>query len=538
MGNKIVMVLIAIFTASFFSAKSQGIPIQLMIVDSNGFEKVNHNVKLRLSLQSDTSVVTGQYQEVHVTQSNEFGIVSTSLGNGVPTTNSSVLSLSQFSFSADEPLIKVELDTTVNFNQYYTAGYVGYHYPIVARRALKADSSTFAQQSQDSYFSDTAEFARNFDESYDGDTSDSNELQSLIRQGDYLKLTKSEDSVIIRVHSSQDEAARIAASNPFCIQGEPEIFSLEDLESYGTYLTTLAVFDSIGYFMPYSTGSYWIVKYNFQTSTILATQNYSSSPGWVVCQNDSVGVIFDRLNSLFYVLDNSGKSIDTVSYSGNYAIAPFVTPDNRVSWRESSPNYFFTYNINTGAKDSVSFVSPGSTPQPIGNDSILWDGKIYNRATMSILRTLNIAGVSTGVLTYQPEINRITYHRYVSSSNYGLYSCDLTGGDERIIGGASQGTSPSRNRINGKSILTIQGGKVVNGYAAAVPKVTSTSSYYTEYVLFDFDTNGVIPFLKYTGISFKEFGRYTANYSFYWQMGQCIAGQYFSSPQLIRFNKR
>ena len=56
----------------------------------------------------------------------------------MPTTNSSVLSLSQFSFTIDEPIIKVELDTTVNFNQYYTVGYVDYHYSIVARRALIA----------------------------------------------------------------------------------------------------------------------------------------------------------------------------------------------------------------------------------------------------------------------------------------------------------------------------------------------------------------------------------------------------------------
>ena len=91
--------------------------------------------------------------------------------------------------------------------------------------------------------------------------------------------------------------------------------------------------------MPYSTGSYWIIKFNYQTGTVLASQNYSSNPGWVACQNDSMGVLFDRLNSVFYVLDNSGASIDTVSFSGNYTYTPFITADNRLSWRENNSNY-------------------------------------------------------------------------------------------------------------------------------------------------------------------------------------------------------
>ena len=53
------------------------------------------------------------------------------------------------------------------------------NYPIVARRALSADSSDYSDQSINSEYSDTAEFARNFNESFDGDTSDVNELQEL-----------------------------------------------------------------------------------------------------------------------------------------------------------------------------------------------------------------------------------------------------------------------------------------------------------------------------------------------------------------------
>ena len=158
---------------------SQEIPIQLMLVDNSGFEKVNHYVKLRLTMSNDTSSTLGQYQEVHLTQSNEYGIISENIGSGVATTNSQVLSLEQFTFLTNEPIIQIELDTSSASNQYYTVGYVSYNYPIVARRALSADSSDYSDQSINSEYSDTAEFARNFNESFDGDTSDVNELQEL-----------------------------------------------------------------------------------------------------------------------------------------------------------------------------------------------------------------------------------------------------------------------------------------------------------------------------------------------------------------------
>jgi hypothetical protein len=174
----IMKTLVILFLSCSFSF-AQGIPIQLMVVDGDGFEKVNHSVKLRLTLTNDTSITTGQYQEVHLTQSNDFGIVSESLGGGVVTTNSSVYALSEFAFNATEPMIKIELDTTALSNQYYTVGTLAYTYPLVSRRALRSDSADYSSLSLDAEFSDTAEFARNFNESLDYDTSATNELQNL-----------------------------------------------------------------------------------------------------------------------------------------------------------------------------------------------------------------------------------------------------------------------------------------------------------------------------------------------------------------------
>ena len=115
MGNKIITGLFLFFVS--ISIKAQSIPIQLMVVDQNGFEMPNTQVKLRLTMRGDTSSTTGQYQEVHSVTTNDLGVVSVDLGSGITTTNSQVLSLDLFSFSENEPFIKTELDTTINPTQ-------------------------------------------------------------------------------------------------------------------------------------------------------------------------------------------------------------------------------------------------------------------------------------------------------------------------------------------------------------------------------------------------------------------------------------
>lgn len=135
--------LILFFGITCFGLKAQSIPIQLMVVDQNGFEMPNTQVKLRLTMRGDTSSTTGQYQEVHNLSTNDLGIVSVNFGAGVTTTNSQVLSLELFEFNTDEPFIKTELDTTITPTQYSNLGWMKYAYPMVAQRALKADTAEY-----------------------------------------------------------------------------------------------------------------------------------------------------------------------------------------------------------------------------------------------------------------------------------------------------------------------------------------------------------------------------------------------------------
>ena len=209
MGYKNIVVAFFLFGLSF-QGVAQGIPIQLMVVDSDGFEMPNKQVKLRLTLRNDTSLTTGQYQEVHLTQSNDFGIVSESLGGGIVTTNSSAYDLGEFAFNTTEPMITIELDTTALSNQYYTVGTLAYTYPLVSRRALRSDSADYSSLSRDAEYADTAEYARNFDESIDNDTSVTNEIQSLSFSNDTLSISQSND-IVIPLSSFQNYSLKCVA---------------------------------------------------------------------------------------------------------------------------------------------------------------------------------------------------------------------------------------------------------------------------------------------------------------------------------------
>ena len=149
------LIIILAFT---YNARSQSIPIQLMVVDQNGFEMPNTQVKLRLTMRGDTSLTTGQYQEVHNVSTNDLGIVSVNFGAGITTTNSQVLGLELFAFDESEPFIKTELDTSISPTQYRNLGWMKYSYSMVSQRALKADTADYLRDNLIYELNDAAAF--------------------------------------------------------------------------------------------------------------------------------------------------------------------------------------------------------------------------------------------------------------------------------------------------------------------------------------------------------------------------------------------
>ena len=477
----LVTSLLILLSTSLFG---QSIPIQLMVVDQNGFEKANHSVKLRLTLTNDTSSNTGQYQEVHFTSTNDFGIVSAALGTGIATTASSYLTFSLFPFTELEPFIKLELDTSLTSSQYFVAGTIKYSYPPIARRALVSDSSQVSSQSYESYHSlksDTADYLSNFPVPNDNDST--NEIQSIsLSQGGYLKLSNSIDSVEVNDNNPANELQSIiltesgylklsnsldsVASGPrssdlannnsyeYCFQGNPEVFHLSSLSGYSQYsLRPLVVFDSIAYIgLPQpATTTAQIIRVNLYSGAVTTLD--SSLYTWNGFQSDSIGYLLR--SNLFYTVDKTGI-IDTTSFTGGFVYPRLdnplgvAYPNSDFSFQTTTaPESGFNYDYSSGTLSSIPSSGKsweGGQGQAVGSDSVLIANILYNKNTMAVVKTFtnstNIRNTGFGsdpatYLTdyvYNRKYKKLIYYKtqswYSQVTSRELFSCDLSGVNE------------------------------------------------------------------------------------------------------------
>lgn len=402
MGNKIVIT-IGLWLFSLLIMSGQGIPIQLMVVDDDGFEKVNHDVKLRLTMSNDTSSTAGQYQEVHITQSNEFGIVSVEMGSGISTTNSQVLGISQFAFSVAEPFIKVELDTSQSLSQYYEVGYVPYSYPMISRRALRADSAIF---------SDSASFVLNEKNEWYSDSSETNELQSLEFNplSQVLSLTNGNSVEITSKNEYFGELGELLTLNiPDSISFSSYwVFSVaSNTHFYGWINDTLLLKAPIEspWMIDTLISSYQIHNVYPNDSLILGV----SSDGLKIIKSD---LNFGNLDSI--TLGGTFPSID-LAYKSNVVSAYVAT-----STSSSSTKYLKLWDLTTGTMQSNS-LGYGVYYQmtPVGGFRF-YNNNVYllNRFTGSIERNINVGTNSTYYFQFDTTFSCLV-GRFGSYSSYG-----------------------------------------------------------------------------------------------------------------------
>ena len=546
MGYKII-VSVGLFLLGISAAFSQEIPLQLMLVDSNGFEKVNQNVKLRLTMSNDTSLTTGQYQEVHITQSNEFGIIGENLGSGVATTNSQVLSLEQFAFLTDEPLIKIELDTSSASNQYYTVGYVPYSYPMVARRALSADSSNYSDQSINSEYADTAEFARNFNESYDDDTSATNEIQGLLLSPNgYLKLSSSSDSVLIQNMAHEgliSDLKGMGSDNSECYKGNPQVFMLDTLTTFNM-VEPVCMFDSVGMFITgiyaHPSYSYYLLTINLYSGHVIGQRNWGTNHV-VSSQNQFYAYIFE--NGSIYQLNSQCSYVDTISSSSSSPIVKdhFVAFENGdLTWLNGN-----TISFLNSVNDSITSTSMSISAlnlhrlSAVGRDSLLLDDSLIKPSDGSTLNQYSFQDASTTQFFFSKSNKRIVY-RIINADNR-WYHCNLGGLDNEVLLWDNGGTIDMYNvNIEGMMLFRTSTHSssnhfIYNNYLANIPAPAGTSGYTNTPEWLCVDMNGhvfqVVP--NRNSGDFLSLGEFTVRYS---NSFECIAGSDIFQPgKLIRW---
>ena len=336
------------------------------------------------------------------------------------------------------------------------------------------------------------------------DNDSTNELQSpILTQQGYLKLSKSQDSVLIHSNSSNGGPAGFVSGgfenvSDFCWQGNAEFFDLETL--YGLisagsgYVYPLAVFDSIGYFNLYdaSTGSGYMVRYN------LYTKAYSSFTyqGELGVQNDSVAYIKTSFGSGVY---NRDGVIDSIS-SGHTNTFPAVFPNGNAQWIVGTTSYY--YNLSTGTLSTTTVTIPSSNSYytiAVGQDSIVWYNKLFNAQNMVSLKTYNNypASFSQSQFTTFLGSDFIYFektHPTYSPTRYAIFQIDLAGNNERQVTNwnrppLSMRGNPSAISIEGRLLVEVPGGAYINGLLAnkVNPNIItqSTINYFEEIAVLD-----------------------------------------------------
>lgn len=451
MGNKIITGLFLFFVS--ISIKAQSIPIQLMVVDQNGFEMPNTQVKLRLTMRGDTSSTTGQYQEVHNVSTNDLGIVSVDLGEGVVTTNSQVLSLDLFTFGAAEPYIKTELDTSISPTNYTNLGWMKYRYPLVARRALSADSANF---------SDSAKFLINPHNDWYKDSSESNEIQNLeLSDFGYLKLSKSNDSVLIRSEFSN--------TSNLCFESERVFFSdslVQDIVQFGDTTVVLKILSSTADTILWECIFYTATG---QTNIQISTSSSITSPKMFVRSNR---VILYELQNSFLVFDFQGSLVSNSVLSQSKVFIglgdslAFFT--NRLY---SGTNFTLTsQNIFSGQGNSTGYISvcSGCVSRPLpnlanihgdtlwvtnvyGNESYMMVGSnYYNSSSSSYVSKGNVKKIVNGSTEFKLSHSGSLL---ISNSNSIItYSLNKTGQNSFTYGRFAQNGPPFNIFLTGNVI--------------------------------------------------------------------------------------
>ena len=420
--------LLSLLLVLLISAKlsAQSIPIQLMVVDQNGFEMPITQVKLRLTMRGDTSLTTGQYQEVHNVSTNDLGVVSVDLGEGIVTTNSQVLAIDLFSFGIDEPYIKTELDTSISPTSYTNLGWMRYRYPLVARRALYADSAKF---------SDSASYVINAQNDWYKDSSESNEIQNLVLSDlGYLKLSKSSDSVLIRTE--------LSGTSNLCFESDRVFYSdssVEDIVHFGDTTIVLKVLSS--------TADSTLRELIFhtaigQTSVQISTASSITSPKMFIRSNRVV--LYEAQNSLLIydfqgsILSNTALSQTKVFIGLGDSVAFFT---NRFY---SGTNFTLTsQNIFSGQGNSTGniYVCSGCVSRPLPNlanirGDTLWVTNVYG----------NESYMMVGVNHYESNSNSYVAKGIVKNINTGSTEFKLNHSGSLLISNSTSTISYSLNK--------------------------------------------------------------------------------------------
>ncbi|MEY3399318.1 MAG: hypothetical protein RL220_1912, partial [Bacteroidota bacterium] len=105
-GISVLALLLICFTAT--AQIPQGISYQAIARQSDGDELINTALSVKLGIIDASSIL--EYEEVHSTTSNDYGLINLVIGQGVITGNGAVTSFSDINWGSGDHFLRVEID--------------------------------------------------------------------------------------------------------------------------------------------------------------------------------------------------------------------------------------------------------------------------------------------------------------------------------------------------------------------------------------------------------------------------------------------
>jgi hypothetical protein len=140
-----ILILIPILA---FSQAPQGIGYQGVATDALGIELINQSISIRASILSSSATGSIEWQEIHNTATDTFGLFTLTIGQGTSTGNGAQANFADITWGANTHFLKIEMDVNggTNYSHMGTNQMMSVPYALYAENAKLLPAMSIANR--------------------------------------------------------------------------------------------------------------------------------------------------------------------------------------------------------------------------------------------------------------------------------------------------------------------------------------------------------------------------------------------------------
>jgi len=116
LSMKKLLTILLLLPLLIFAQVPQGVGYQGVATDAAGFELINQSISIRASILSNSATGTIEWQEIHNTSTDTFGLFNLTIGQGTTTGNGAQANFADISWGASTHFLRIEMDVNGGSN--------------------------------------------------------------------------------------------------------------------------------------------------------------------------------------------------------------------------------------------------------------------------------------------------------------------------------------------------------------------------------------------------------------------------------------